>query len=111
MDQPFNQLNYNQDVYGTNSLFPIEQALINSESVFRYIKIASLSIAPFQFNPVQRTLILNKKIVVRIDFKPDNSFTDLITPISDKMTEELIKTSIINSDEGANIFRKNTINY
>ena len=106
MDQPFKQLNYNQDIYGTNSLFPIEQAKLNSESIFRYIKIASLSIAPIQFNPVQRTLILNKKIVVRIDFKPDNSFTDLITPMSDKMTEEFIKTNLINSIEALTFLGK-----
>ena len=106
MDQPFNQLKYNQDVYGNNSLFPFEQAAINSETIFRYLKIASLSVNPFQFNPVQRTLILNKKIVVRVDFKQDNSFTDVLIPITDKMTEEVIKTNLINPNESLTFLGK-----
>ena len=66
-DQPYQTLNYNQDVYGSNALFPLEQAQINSQAIFRYIKTVSLSIAPFQFNPVERILVFNKRIKVRID--------------------------------------------
>ncbi len=98
-DQPYETLNYNQNVYGSNSLFPLEQAQINSQAIFRYIKTASLSIAPFQFNPVERILVFNKRIKVRIDYKQDESFRDLLTPISDVMTEELIYSNVINAAE------------
>ena len=38
--------------YSSNSFFPLKQAQINSQSLFRYIKVASLTVAPFQFNPL-----------------------------------------------------------
>lgn len=60
-DQSYETLKYNQEVYGNNALFPLETATINSEGVYRFIKSASVSIAPFQFNPVERILIINKK--------------------------------------------------
>ena len=60
-----NNLRYNQKVYGSNALFPLEQAQINSQAIFRYIKTASLLVAPFQFNPVERTIVFNKKILLR----------------------------------------------
>jgi hypothetical protein len=98
-DQPYESLKYNQNVYGTNALFPSEQAQINSQALFRYIKTASLSIAPFQFNPVERIIVFNKKIIVRIDYKQDANFTDVLLPIADEMTEELIYTNVINPTE------------
>ena len=67
-DQPYSQLSYNQDVYGVNSFFPASSANINSTAIFRYSKTASLFVSPYQFNPVERTLIHNKKILLRIDY-------------------------------------------
>jgi len=102
MDQPLAELKYNQDVYGFNSPFPTEAANINSQAIFRYIKTISLSIFPYQFNPVERTLIRNKKIVVKIEFVQDQNFSDRIVPIKDRMTEELVRSSLINSTEAMN---------
>ncbi|HEX9250754.1 MAG TPA: C25 family peptidase propeptide domain-containing protein, partial [Ignavibacteriaceae bacterium] len=98
-DQPYKTLNYNQNVYGSNALFPLDQAQINSHATYRYIKTASLSVAPFQFNPVERTLVFNKRIKVRIDYKQDENFIDMVLPISDKMTEEVIYSNVINPTE------------
>lgn len=97
MNQPFSSLKFNQEVYGQNSLFPNDQAIINSESIFRFIKTASLTVFPFQFNPVERTLIFNKKIVLRIDYKSSQSVGVFTTPVLDKMTNEYINSNIINS--------------
>lgn len=98
-DQPYENLKYNQNVYGSNALFPLEQAEISSHAIFRYIKTASLSVSPFQFNPVERTLVFNKRMVVRIDYKADGSFRELLLPISDKTTEELIYSNVVNPAE------------
>lgn len=98
-DQPYNELRYNQDIYGANNFFPEIPASINSVSIFRYSKTASVFISPFQFNPVERTLIHNKKILLRIDYKIDNAFTDNIVPVQDKMTEEHIRHNVINPEE------------
>jgi hypothetical protein len=106
MDQPMSKLRYNQEVYGVNSLFPLDPVCINSQAMFRYIKTASLSISPYQFNPVERTLIRNKKIVVRIEYVKDQNFSDIISPIKDRMTEELVRTSLINSSEAMTFLGK-----
>ncbi|MDY0083838.1 MAG: C25 family peptidase propeptide domain-containing protein [Ignavibacteriaceae bacterium] len=98
-DQPYKSLRYNQDVYGVNNYFPANAVDINSTSIFRYLKTASLFISPFQFNPVERTLIHNKKIRVRIDYNPDVSLTGNIIPVQDNMTNEYIKFNLINPDE------------
>ncbi|MBK7497648.1 MAG: hypothetical protein IPI19_00725 [Ignavibacteriales bacterium] len=105
-DQPLNKLNYNEEVYGTNSLFPIEAAEVNSEAIFRYIKTISLSISPYQFNPVDRTLVFNKRIVVKVEFREDEMFNNLILPVSDRMTEDLIRTNVINSKEALTFLGK-----
>ena len=106
LNQPLNKLKYNQEIYGVNSNYPVEFAAIRSEAIFRYIKIATLYISPFQFNPVDRTLILNKRIIVRLEYKEDATFTELINPISDRMTEDLIKTNLVNPQEAINFVGK-----
>ena len=98
-DQPYSQLSYNQDVYGVNSFFPASSANINSTAIFRYSKTASLFVSPYQFNPVERTLIHNKNILLRIDYNFDNGFEGNIIPVQDPMTEEHIKFNLINPDE------------
>jgi len=105
-DQSFEELKYNSDTYGRNAFFPLEQAEINSQSIFRYIKLASLSISPFQFNPVERTLVFNKRIVLQVDFKSDQNISDLVLPVSDKMTEEMISYSLINPREASTFLGK-----
>ena len=98
-DQPYKSIRYNQDVYGINNYFPTNSASINSTAIFRYLKTASLFISPFQFNPVERTLIFNKKIRIKIDYKPDVTFTENIVPVQDDMTDEYIKYNLINPDD------------
>ncbi|MBK7629695.1 MAG: hypothetical protein IPJ23_03075 [Ignavibacteriales bacterium] len=105
-NQPLDKLNYNQEIYGTKSLFPVMATEINSQAIFRFIKTASLSISPFQFNPVERTLILNKKIILKIEYKEDLNFKDLITPISDRVSENMIKATVINSDKALGFLGK-----
>jgi hypothetical protein len=105
-DQSLDKLNYNEEIYGANSYFPLEAAEINSQYIFRYIKTATLLVSPYQFNPVDRTLVLNKRIIVKIEFKDDANFQDLILPITDRMTEDLIKTNFINSQEALTFLGK-----
>ena len=105
-DQPLDKLNYNAEVYGTNVFFPFDAAIINSQAIFRYIKTASLSVSPFQFNAVERTLILNKRIILRVEFKEDAAFNELVIPVTDRMTEELIKTNLINPKEALTFLGK-----
>ncbi|MDT3696523.1 MAG: C25 family cysteine peptidase [Ignavibacterium sp.] len=97
-DQPYKNLRYNQNVYGVNSYFPANSVSINSTAIFRYLKTASLFISPFQFNPVERTLIHNKWIRIRIDYKQDISITENIIPVHDNMTDDYIRYNLVNPD-------------
>ena len=54
-NQPLDKLNYNQEVYGTKSLFPAVAAEINSQAISDILN-GRIIISPFQFNPVERTL-------------------------------------------------------
>ncbi|MFZ2324239.1 MAG: C25 family cysteine peptidase [Ignavibacteriaceae bacterium] len=98
-NQPLEKLNYDQDIYGSNSFYPLESALINSQSIYRYIKIADILISPFQFNPVERTLVYNKRIKIRIDYKKDNS---QISVLKDKASENFVKSNLINYSQALN---------
>ena len=82
-------------IYNANELFPKNPAKLEKPYIMRYIKISRLCISPFQFNPVSRELLLNKKIVVKITFNVDkNSFS---ARVDDPFTTDFIKSTVINS--------------
>ena len=58
----------NEKIYGTNKLFPSEASAIIDDYYYRFARIIILNASPFQFNPVSRQLIYNKKILVEVDF-------------------------------------------
>ncbi len=79
-DQPLNKLNYNEEVYGTNSLFPIEAAEVNSEAIFRYIKTISLSISPIPMILIIDINILQEfQLKLPITLKTLSSITPSLT--------------------------------
>jgi hypothetical protein len=98
LNQPLNDLNYDEKIYGLNALYPLEQAIIASENIFRFISTATLSIAPFQFNPIERTLVYNKRLLIKIVFNKNLHFSNLIIPVNDPMTNEFIKLNLLNSN-------------
>jgi hypothetical protein len=106
VDQPTDKLNYNAEIYGINSFFPLDAAEINSQAIFRYLKTATIAISPFQFNPVERTLIFNKKILIRIEYKSISNLIELVTPYKDRMTEDMIKANLINPKEAVTFIGK-----
>ena len=101
-NQPLNKLNYNEEIYGVNLFYPVESVLINSQNIYRFIKTASIQISPFQFNPVERTLIYNKRIKVRIDFQNDQFQNANVIPSEDKLTKEFVKNNLINNNQAIN---------
>jgi hypothetical protein len=96
LDQHFNELPFNIDIYNTNTYFPSDAVSINSDGVMRYARFAALSIAPYQFNPVNRDLIFNKRLVLQVDFKQRSDVPVYVEKISDKMTEDMLMSSVIN---------------
>ncbi len=104
--QPFDKLNYNQEIYGVNSFFPQTVAEISSQAFFRYVKTASLSVSPYQFNPVERTIVFNKKILIYIEYKLIQNFNGFITFQKDPMTEDMIDVNTINPVQSKNFMGK-----
>lgn len=96
LSQPYSLLNYNQSVYNENEFFPLNSAEIDGDFVMRYSRIVSLSLAPYQFNPVTREVLVNKKIIVQIDFQLNDDAFDNVIRVTDKMTDEILRSSVIN---------------
>ncbi|GBD88602.1 lys-gingipain precursor [bacterium BMS3Abin03] len=93
-----------REIYSTNKLFPEQFVKLNPTFVFRYSRIIPVSISPYQFNPVTRDLIFNNNFVVRIDYHNKggaNRFS-----ISDPMTNNFLKTGVINYEQAENWISK-----
>ncbi len=95
LNQSFNLLPYDQEIYSSNNYFPISP-VVTEVFVVRYAHIANLNISPYQFNPVSRELLFNKKLIVQVDFKTDPNNYAAVNKINDKMTEDFIRSSVIN---------------
>jgi hypothetical protein len=98
LNQPLEMLPYEKEIYNRNNYFPVSSVEIDNDFVMRYIRIATLSIAPYQINPISRELIFNKRIVVQIDFKIDPLDNRVINLVKDKMTDDILRSSVINYD-------------
>lgn len=106
IDQPLENLNFNEEIYGVNKYFP-ESPVSNSDIAFyRFIKFTSLIISPFQFNPVERKLVYFRKLRVRIDFVKEPNEDTNFEFVSDRMTEEFIQFQLINNDVAGNFLAK-----
>lgn len=96
LDQPFELLPFDQNIYNSNSFFPNSAAEVDGDFQMRYARIANISIAPYQFNPVSREVIQNKRLIVRIDFIQNSNQPVSLTKINDKMTDDILKSTVIN---------------
>jgi hypothetical protein len=96
------------EIYSNNQFFPFEAVQLNSPFIFRYAKIFGVSISPFQFNPVTRELVFNRKIMVRIKYNASGSVNN--AAITDAMTNGYLKSSVINFDKAKNWISKSISN-
>ena len=84
----------NAEVYSKSQLFPFEMVHLDPTYVVRYAKILPLSISPYQFNPVTRELVFNKKFSVKIKFNAPNESNRVSQ--TDPMTESYLESTVIN---------------
>ena len=99
LNQPFNKLNFNDTIYNSNNYFPRSSTDIKSIATVRYARIAGVMVYPFQFNPISRELIYNKRITLQIDYQNEYSKSQSVVKIDDQMTYDIIKASTINPNE------------
>ncbi len=94
-------LQFKEEIYNRDSFFPLSKIQPPGINTFRYVKIASIEINPFQFNPIKKELIFNKKITVRIDY---NSSINLqaIKNIDDNLTKNYLQLNTINASIAQN---------
>ncbi len=84
---------FDKVIYSSNKPYPEKPALFGTDFILRYSRVVPIIIAPYQYNPVTHQLVANNKITVLIRYNLKNS--DRL-PIKDNMTNEFLKSSVIN---------------
>jgi hypothetical protein len=114
-NQPIGQMKFDPIIYKSDQDFPDSPVKIVGPFVMRYVKGASIEVAPYQYNPITRELLFNKKIILQVSFDSDTRNKALnIINIKDKLTEDFVSSTFINPVEakgfiGKPVSVKNTI--
>ncbi len=85
--------------YNTNSFFPRVLAQFNRPYTMRFARVISLEVSPYQFNPVSRELVFNKKITLKVNY---NNKGLSGKNVQDKFTEDFLKSSVVNYNQALN---------
>ncbi len=93
------KLNFNKEVYSTNSYFPKEISSLSGTYVYRLSNIASIAVSPYQFNPVTRKLKYNKTVNVRVYIKSGSMNNISNVADYDMKTDEMLKKSVVNYNQ------------
>jgi hypothetical protein len=106
LNQPIERLKFDPLIYNNNKFFPLSPINVGGHFIMRYVNGASLEKAPYQYNPITRELLFNKKIIVQINFDSDPHKTVFINNIRDKFTEDFVATVFINPREAKEFIGK-----
>ena len=106
VNQPLDRLKFEPLIFKNNKLFPSSPVAVTGQFVMRYVKGASLEVAPYQYNPITRELTFNKKILVLITFDSDSNNQISIISIQDKLTEDFVASAFINPKEAKEFIGK-----
>ncbi len=93
----------NEKIYNSKSFFPRSAALFNQPYNMRFARVISLEVSPYQFNPVSRQLVFNKKIVLKVVYN-NKGLTG--KNVQDKFTENFLKASVVNYEQALNWISK-----
>ncbi|MCZ6702269.1 MAG: C25 family cysteine peptidase, partial [Ignavibacteria bacterium] len=94
----------NKEIYSKSQFFPNEIVHLDPTYIVRYAKILPLSISPYQFNPVTRELVFNKKFSVKIKFNAPNESNRVSQ--TDPMTKSYLESTVINFSNAINWISK-----
>jgi hypothetical protein len=106
-NQKIQDLNFVDSIYGLNAYFPSSPIEASDPAYFRYIKFSALTISPFQYNPIERKLIFNRKFTFKISFQLDKQQNLQFEPITDKSTLNFVETELLNPEAAKNFIAKN----
>jgi Propeptide_C25 len=105
-NQPFDRLKFDPKIYKNNKFFPSSPINITGHYTMRYVNGAYLEVSPYQYNPITRELLFNKKIVVMINFDSDSHNHISTIPLKDKLTEDFVASAFINPKEAKEFIGK-----
>lgn len=94
------QTSFDGKIYYNNLFFPAEPVKLSNDFIQRYSRFSVVNVSPFQFNPISRELIFNKKIVVKVFYNPKDIIGGYLNSIKDPLTEYVIKNSSANPEQG-----------
>jgi hypothetical protein len=100
-------LNFDYNIYSKNEFFPSDAATLDEPFMFRFVRVVSVSLAPFQFNPVNRNLMHNKRVLIRIDYNLIQNYIEYEMPV-DPMTMNFVSDQLINPEEAVNWVHKSS---
>src|ERR1035437_2229886 len=106
LSQPFDRLKFDPSIYKNNKSFPLSPVNITGQFIMRYVKGASLEVAPYQYNPITRELFFNKKILIQINFDSDSHNIVSAINVKDKLTEDFVTSTFINPIEAKEFIGK-----
>jgi hypothetical protein len=91
----------NKDFYRSEQTFPTKIAEVGEPAIMRDLRVVSLTINPFQYNPAQEQLIITKNVKVRINLTGSNSKNVKYQqrPVS-RFFEPLYQSSVLNYTGG-----------
>ncbi len=66
------QYKENKKIYSSNAYFPAEPVLLSRPMKIRGLDVVLISISPFQYNPVTNNLLINRDMLINIEFDGGN---------------------------------------
>lgn len=87
------QYSKNQQIYSKNAFFPATPVTLTGSGQIRGIDVSTLSIQPYQYNPVTKELIVYRDIEINITFEGGNKQfgdTKYRSPYWDQILEDII---------------------
>ncbi len=106
INQDWKSLHYDEGIYSSNAYFPMQAAEVQSLFSMRYARAAAVSISPYQYNPITRELLFNKKITIQIDYNMAPTIGMISENVDDILTNDFVNNSVINPKEAKNFVSK-----
>lgn len=106
INQPIDRFKFDPVIYNSNKYFPSSPINVGGQFLMRYINGASIEASAYQYNPITRELLFNKRILVQINFDSDNHKQVSTNSIKDKFTEDFVATVLINPKEAKEFIGK-----
>ena len=98
-------------VYAKNKFFPEVSSSIIDDYHYRSARLIILNCSPFQYNPVSRELVFNKKLVLQINYGTNQLNKVASANNIDNKTNAFLQQNVINYQQAINWSGNNYLQY